>query len=198
MPHLLSLLKDYTEPSGIIESNKIHNEQGQIDDSKETHVEIRERRQSQRIVEERRESQSELERTESTDMDADADSEIFIVRNLLFLWNEIDKRTPWIIAQCQPMPIKKCVIDHNVDQCWSMPINVNQGRIWSILLMPWCSIDRHWSALIGIDWHWEAFWNIAMISIGIGHWSGESCKRIWSSRKSTTRKTTYAHLSLVL
>ncbi len=85
MPHLLSLLKDYTEPSGIIESNKIHNETGQFDDSKETHVEIRERRQSQRILEERRESQSELERTESTDMDVDQDNEIFIVSNSLLL-----------------------------------------------------------------------------------------------------------------
>ncbi len=54
-------------------------------------------------------------------------------------------------------------IDPNVDQFRLMPINSDQFY--------WC-LDP---ALRGIDRHWEAFRINAMILIGIGHWSRESC-----------------------
>ena len=57
----------------------------------------------------------------------------------------------------------------NADQCrskswhWSeMPLNGD----WSALIR----IDRHWDQCQNFDLHWLAL-------IGIGHWSGESCKQ---------------------
>ncbi len=63
----------------------------------------------------------------------------------------------------------------NADQCrsqswhWSeMSLNADHCRNWSALI----GIDRHWDQCQDFDRHWSAL-------IGIGHWSRESCNHGW-------------------
>ncbi len=53
------------------------------------------------------------------------------------------------LNQC-PMPIKSMTLIRNASQCRSMP---DQGI--SKTLAKTLGIERNWSALIEIDWHWD-------------------------------------------
>ena len=71
------------------------------------------------------------------------------------------------LCQCRSMPVKILALIpmlNNSDQC--RPILINADQCFTDALI------QHWSALVGIDQHWEAFWINATILIGIDwHWS---------------------------